>query len=168
MKSSEFAEGDGQLGFDGLDGKIEETGDVFVFEAVFFDEGEDQFTARGQLVDGGPEPLQDLGAKENGFGVGFEADVGVAAFAEFDGGRVGGIAKVVERAIFDGDIQVDFRVGDGAYRFLPETYEDIVNYFFGCFFLMGDRIGKAEQAYEIRLVERFKSRSFGVLLGITD
>src|SRR6185437_8337199 len=32
---------------------------------------------------------------------------------------------------------------------------------------MGDGIGKAEQAYKIRLIERFKSRSSGVLLGIT-
>lgn len=38
---------------------------------------------------------------------------------------------------------------------------------FGCFFLVGDGVRKAEQAYEIRLVERFKSRSSGVLFGIT-
>ena len=36
LKGSEFAQDDGQLGFDGLDGKVEEAGDVFVFEAVLF------------------------------------------------------------------------------------------------------------------------------------
>lgn len=95
LKSSEFAEGDGQLGFDGFDGEVEEVGDVFVFEAVFFDEGEDEFAAWGKLVDGGPEALEGLRAEEEGFGVGLESDIGVAAFAELDCGEVGVIPEVV-------------------------------------------------------------------------
>lgn len=104
MKSSEFAEGDRQLRFDGFDGEVEEAGDVFVFEAIFFDEGEDELAAWGQLVDGGAKTLDGLVAYEDSFWVGFEADVGVAAFAEFDGGQVDGVAKIVEGAIFDGYI----------------------------------------------------------------
>lgn len=80
---------------DGLDGDVEEAGDVFVFEAVFFDQGEDEFAAWWKVVDGGAKVLQRFVAYQDGFGVGFEADIVVAAFAEFDGFKTRGIAKIV-------------------------------------------------------------------------
>ena len=47
LKSSEFAQGDRQLCFDGFDGEVEEAGDVFVFEAMLFNKGEDELAAWG-------------------------------------------------------------------------------------------------------------------------
>ena len=38
--------------------------------------------------------MEGLGAEEEGFGVGIETDIGVAAFAELDGGKAGVIAQV--------------------------------------------------------------------------
>ena len=137
--------GDGQLGFDGFDGEVEEVGYVFVFEAVFFDEGEDEFATGRELVDGGAEALKGFRAEEEGFGVCVEPDVGIASFAEFDGGEIGVVAEIVERAVLYGDIQIYFRVGDirVVFCFLPEFEEDVVDDLFGGFFLMDDGIAKA-------------------------
>ena len=54
----EFLQGDGELGFDGFYGEVEEAGDVLLFKAVFFYEREDEFAAGWQLVDSRAEALE--------------------------------------------------------------------------------------------------------------
>jgi hypothetical protein len=149
LKSRKFAEGD-----DGFDGKVEEAGDVFVFEAVFFNEGEDEFAARGKVVDSGEEVLEDLGVEEERFGVGLEADIGVAAFAEFDGGEVGVIAEIIQGPVLHGHIQVKPGIiyCRPSVPVFPKFKKDIINDLFGGFFLMDNRKAESEQPDKIQPV----------------
>jgi hypothetical protein len=170
LKSSEFAEGDGELGFNGFDGKVEEVCDVFVFEAIFFDEGEDKFAAWGKLVDGGAEALEGFGAEEEGFGVGLEADIGVAALADLNGVDAGIIAQIIQGPVLHGHIQVKPGI---IYRrssvpVFPKFKKDIINDLFGGFFVMDNRKAESEQPDKIKPVQRFESSFPGRFNGVTN
>ena len=115
-------------------------------------------------------PSEAFGIQQDRLGVGIEADILIAPLTDLHGVGGGIITQIIQGPVLDRHIQIKCGITDGRLMipFLPQFEKDIVDDFFGSFFLMDDGIAEAEQPNKVKPVQRFKSSFTGRFDGVTN
>ena len=161
---AEFFHSPEQLGLDGTGGDVQYLGDLFVFDAFFLDESEDDAALLGQLFDGLLHLEQQFFFLECFVGcIGFQKPelVGIFHLDEVD---VGVFFQVIEGLVLYRDVQICVNIthfGQG-FSVEPAFYENVGDDLLCHFLLVEVHHGKLDQWRVEKVEEGFKC--FGVIM----